>query len=101
MDTENPELDELSAWLVDELHDVALGDKRLNRRLLTTGAQLAARPSGSINQACADWADTKAAYRLFAKAKTTAEKIRAPHDRRTRERARGTNGSLLFRIRPT
>ncbi|AEN73897.1 transposase Tn5 [Rhodothermus marinus SG0.5JP17-172] len=99
MDTENPELDELSAWLVDELHDVALGDKRLNRRLLTTGAQLAARPSGSINQACADWADTKAAYRLFANAKTTAEKIRAPHYRRTRERARGHQ--RLFAIQDT
>ncbi|BBM72083.1 IS4 family transposase [Rhodothermus marinus] len=99
MDTENPELDELSAWLVHELHDVALGDKRLERRLLTTGAKLAARPSVSINQACADWADTKAAYRLFANAKTTAEKIRAPHYRRTRERARGHK--RLFAIQDT
>jgi hypothetical protein len=97
---ETPDItDELSAWLVDELHDVALGDKRLERRLLTTGAQLAARPSGSINQACAAWADTKAAYRLFANAKTTAEKIRAPHYRRTRERARGHQ--RLFALQDT
>lgn len=66
-------------WLAEELSEVSLGDKRLNWRLLDTGVKLAAKPSVSINQACDDWADTKASYRLFANKKTTAEKILEPH----------------------
>jgi len=100
MDTENPELDELSAWLVDELHDVALGDKRLNRRLLTTGAQLAARPSGSIRL-----------VPIGPTPRPPTGSLRMPK-RPPKRSARpiiaargnapgGTNGSLLFRIRPT
>ncbi len=37
-------------WLAEELSEVSLGDKRLNWRLLDTGAKLAARPSVSINR---------------------------------------------------
>ena len=58
-------------WTAYELSEISLGDKRLNWRLLDTASKLAARPSLSINQACDDWADTKAMYRLFANAKTT------------------------------
>jgi hypothetical protein len=74
-------------WLAYELSEVSLGDKRLDWRLLDTGAKLAAKPGGSINQACDDWADTKASYRLFDNQKTTAAKVLAPHQKRTRERA--------------
>ena len=68
---------------------MSLGDKRLDWRLLDTGAKLAAKPGASINQACDDWADTKASYRLFDNAKTTAAKILSPHQARTGERAGG------------
>jgi hypothetical protein len=54
--------------------------------VLDTASKLAARPSVSINQACDDWADTKATYRLFANEKTTAAKILAPHQERTQVR---------------
>lgn len=74
-------------WLAHELEDVSLGDKRLNWRLLDTGSKLEANPGASINQACDDWADTKASYRLFDNKKTTAEKILEPHMARTRARA--------------
>lgn len=76
-------------WLAEELSEVSLGDKRLNWRLLDTGVKLAAKPSVSINQACDDWADTKASYRLFANKKTTAEKILEPHYERMGARAAG------------
>ena len=75
------------AWLTYELARVSLGDKRLDWRLLDTGSKLAAHPGASINQACDDWADTKASYRLFDNEKTTAAKILAPHLARTRERS--------------
>lgn len=86
-------------WLVQELQDVSLGDKRLDRRLLDTGSKLAAKPELSINQACDDWADTKASYQLFANKKTEAAKILAPHYRRTGERA--ASQSRLFAIQDT
>jgi len=73
-------------WSEYELQDVSLGDKRLDWRLRDIAAKFAAHPQGSINQACDDWADTKAAYRLFDNEKTTPEKILSPHYERTRER---------------
>lgn len=73
-------------WIDDELDGVSLGDKRLDWRVRDSGKKLAARPSASINQACDDWADTKATYRLFANQKTTGEKILSPHQKRTQER---------------
>lgn len=73
-------------WTAYELGAVVMGDQRLNWRVLDTASKLACRPNVSINQACDDWADTKATYRLFANAKTTAAKILAPHQKRTRER---------------
>ena len=76
-------------WTDYELSEISLGDKRCNWRLLDSAAKLAAKPSVSINQACDDWADTKATYRLFANEKTTMEKILAPHQKRTKERMTG------------
>lgn len=76
-------------WTAYELSKASLGDKRLDWRLLDTASKLAARPGVSINQACDDWADTKATYSLFANEKTTAAKILAPHQARTKERMAG------------
>ena len=76
-------------WLAYELSEVSLGDKRLDWRLLDTASKLAAQPGAPINQACDDWADTKASYRLFDNEKTTAAKILSPHQARTGERAAG------------
>jgi Transposase DNA-binding/Transposase Tn5 dimerisation domain len=73
-------------WIAYELSEIALGDQRLNWRVVDTATKLALRPSVSINQACDDWADTKATYRLFANAKTTVARILAPHQQRTQER---------------
>ena len=78
-----------NAWIKDELLSVSLGDKRLNWRLQDTAEKLASRPNVSINQACDDWADTKATYRLFDNPKTTAAKILWPHQERTKERMQG------------
>lgn len=63
--------------------------------MLDTGAKLAARPGASINQACDDWADTKATYRLFDNPKTTAAKLLLPHQERTSERIAGEGRVLL------
>lgn len=77
---------ESGEWVKSELSEVSLGDKRLDWRVLDIGAKLAMRPTMSINQACEDWADSKATYRLFANKKTTHGKILGPHVERTQER---------------
>jgi hypothetical protein len=76
-------------WCEEELSGVDFGDKRLEWRVVDIANKLAAQPTASINQACEDWADTRAAYRLFANEKVTAEKILEPSQQRTRERMKG------------
>jgi hypothetical protein len=73
-------------WCRDEFATVELQDARLNSRCGELAVQLATQPSGPINRACEDWADTKAAYRFFDNDKVTPERIRAPHHQRTVER---------------
>ncbi len=75
-----------SQWCLDEFATVKLQDARLNSRCGELAVQLAMQPTGPINQACEDWADTKAAYRFFDNDKVTPERIRAPHHQRTVER---------------
>jgi len=74
-------------WLESELQDVDLGDKRLDWRLRDTGKKLASNPSEPINQACDDWADTKASYRLFDNEKTDGGKVLSSHYTQTWGRA--------------
>jgi hypothetical protein len=52
-------------WAAEELADVALSDKRRNTRLMKMCDSFSESPESPINQACADWAETKAAYRFF------------------------------------
>lgn len=73
-------------WHIGEFADVELKDARLNRRCAELAGQLDMNPEGPINQACEDWADTKAAYRFFDNKKVTPQGIQAPHQRRTVER---------------
>ena len=86
LDFEELDLVTTSSWSVAELHTVDLGDQRLNRRLQATAEQLAAQPQASINQACEDWAATKASYRLFDNEKVTPAKILQPHQQCTQTR---------------
>lgn len=83
-------------WIAYELSEISLGDERLNWRVLDTATKLARRPSTSINQACEEWADSKASYRLFANEKTTAAAIMGPHQQRTQERMAGQERCLVI-----
>jgi hypothetical protein len=73
-------------WCVDEFAGVELHDARLNNRCSELAVQLAMRPNLPLNQACEDWAETKAAYRFFDNDAVTPERIQAPHQQRTVER---------------
>jgi len=74
--------------LVAELETIKLGDARLNRRAQRVLGQLGDKPTASIPTACGGWRETRAAYRLFDRAKVTAEQVLAPHTACTIERLR-------------
>jgi hypothetical protein len=76
-------------WAVEEFGQVDLKDERLNFRCQELVETLGQQPSAPINQACEDWADSKAAYRFVDNQKVTPEKILAPHSERTVERMIG------------
>ena len=86
---EELDIEEATNWCEEELAGVNMGDRRLAWRLVDTAAKMTAQPMAPINQACDDWADTKASYRLFQNEKVSADRILAPHQQRTREQMSG------------
>ena len=54
-----------SEWIQSEFKSINLTDPRLYKRFMKVATDLAERPTDSIHSASADWAATKAAYRLF------------------------------------
>ncbi len=75
-------------WTESELGEADFGDKRLTKRFVQLVGDLAARPEGSVPQACESWASTKGAYRFWDNEKVTPESIRAAHRDKTIERAK-------------
>ena len=78
----------MSEWYEDELADVDLGDRRLNRRAARVLGSLGKQPSRSIPGSCRSWSETLAAYRLFNHERVTAKRLLAPHFAATVERMR-------------
>jgi hypothetical protein len=67
-----------ASWSVREFDGIDLGDAPLNRRLLTLAEAFGAQPQAPINQASADWQDTKAAYAFFANPQALPAEILLP-----------------------
>jgi len=74
------------SWAEEEFATVALNDVRLNHRCQVLASALEQQPTVPINQACEDWADTKAAYRFMDNPKVSPAALLAPHCQRTVER---------------
>jgi hypothetical protein len=77
----------ISGWALSEFGKVDFCDKRLSTRLLKLAGSFAESPESPINQACADWSATKAAYRFFQNDRVLESKILAAHVARTVERS--------------
>ncbi|MCI0554308.1 MAG: IS4 family transposase [Anaerolineae bacterium] len=86
-------------WAVEEFSEVDLDDKRLDRRCQELAEKLGKQPMVSINQACEDWADSKAAYRFVDNEKVSARKLLKPHTTRTIERMK--NHKLVLAVQDT
>jgi hypothetical protein len=78
----------MSEWYEEELAEVDLGDRRLNKRAAQVLGSLGKQPSQSIPGSCRSWAETLAAYRLFSNEQVTSARLLAPHFAATRERMR-------------
>ena len=76
----------VAPWARDEMKDVQLNDKRLNKRLVEVLSQLGGRPTSSIPAACGGYAETAAAYRFFDNKKTNFDNVLQPHIEATRRR---------------
>lgn len=74
-------------WADNEFEEVDLGDKRLDSRLIKLCDSFSKAPESPINQACADWAETKAAYRFFKNENVDVERIMSAHRDKTSGRA--------------
>jgi len=66
-------------WAEQELGEVDLGDRRLNKRLVSIAQAFYARPQANIPQACQTRAETKAVYRFMDHPETSMETILEPH----------------------
>ncbi|MEI7881766.1 MAG: IS4 family transposase [bacterium] len=75
-----------SSWATTEFENVDLGDTRLNERLAGLCSRFSDSPESPINQACEDWAETKAAYRFFGNTNVSASAITNAHVHKTAER---------------
>jgi len=73
-------------WAQEEFGAAALGDRRLNRRLLTIARDFYARPQAQIPQACQSRARTKAAYRFLEHPHTSMDVLIEAHRQSTCQR---------------
>ena len=85
----------LASWVVDEMKDVDLRDKRLNDRLQRILSDLSERPTASIPAACGGKAETEAAYRFFNNEKALPQRILDPHYEQTKQRIAAQEVAIL------
>jgi len=88
-------LQDPSAWAEETFRDARLHDVRRTRRLVRVASALAACPSGVLPRALEDWAELKAAYRLFGEEDVTYEEVIAPHWQHTRRGCENPGDYLL------
>jgi hypothetical protein len=90
-------------WVEKELAYTDLGDRRLNRRLMTTVANLAAHPMASVPEASISWAATKGTYRLWDSdaPKVTPQGFLYSHQQRTIERIAALGETTVLAVQDT
>ncbi|HET7868450.1 MAG TPA: IS4 family transposase, partial [Burkholderiaceae bacterium] len=73
-------------WAREEFETINLGDKRLDERLKMLAETLSDKPGASIPGACADRAETVAAYRLLAHEEVSWRDVLEAHGQATMQR---------------
>jgi hypothetical protein len=73
-------------WAEEELGQSDMGDRRLNKRVVSIAKAFYARPQANIPQACQTRAETKATYRFLDHPETSMENVLASHYEATVDR---------------
>lgn len=81
---------EIRSWAEQQFGNCELGDKRRTKRLVKLATQAAQMPDASTPKQTENWADCKAAYRLFSEEDVTFDAVVAPHCERSRAVPPGT-----------
>lgn len=89
-------LNDVSSWIQEEFSSHTFSDERLHKRLLKITESFINSPSLSINQACAEWAAIKGAYRFFENDSVSSELILEPHFKTTSERSLADDRVLVI-----
>lgn len=76
-------------WVKTEFDTVAIADDRIVKRLIKVTETLSKHPHLSIPEACGNWAETKATYRLLDNSKVTPGVIQMSHREQTIQRMKG------------
>lgn len=82
-------------WVEEELNHSHFRDLRIRKRACRFVRQLAEHIGAPIPNACQDWANTKAAYRLLSNPRLTEEEILAGHFQATAARGADKDGMIL------
>lgn len=82
-------------WVEEELNLSRFRDQRIRKRVYRLVQQLAEHIGEPIPNACQDWANTKAAYRLLSNPRLTEEDILAGHFQATAARRASQDGLIL------
>jgi hypothetical protein len=65
----------MATWTHEIVGEIALGDARLNQRLVRLVETFTENPAASIPEACGSWAATEASYRFFANEAVAPDEI--------------------------
>lgn len=82
-------------WVEDEFNHSRFRDERIRKRVFRFVRQLAEHLGEPIPNACQDWANTKAAYRLLSNPRLTEGDILSGHFQATAERGRNVDEMIL------
>jgi Transposase DNA-binding len=85
-----------AALASEELEGAALGDARLERRLVQIAQRLAKKGSQSLPVAMKDEASLEATYRFLGNERVLAEAIMGPHRQRTQQRCQKRGRALAL-----
>jgi len=88
--------DQIQTWAQAQWGEAELGDARRTRRAVEIGAAMTANAGLSLPRQMANWAELKAAYRLFDRPQASHAALTAPHRHATRQAAEAERGIVLF-----
>ena len=80
---------ETEFWANETFGECELGDPRRTRRLMQVAQRILEHPAGSFPDQMPDWAELKAAYRLFDADEVTLHAVAMPHWQHTKSAASG------------